>query len=66
MLELIGWVEDQGASIIVVSHNLECLKDVVDRIVVLHHGYIVGDSRARNVTRDILLDRMVGGKPSEA
>lgn len=64
--ELIGRMQGQGVSIIVISHNLEWLQDVVDRIMVIHHGRVAGDFDAGDVTRDTLVDRMVRGQQSVA
>lgn len=63
---LISRMQEQDVSIIVISHNLEWLQDVGDRIVVLHHGHVAGDFEAGDITRDTLVDRMVRGQPSMA
>jgi len=63
---LINRMQDQGVSIILISHNLEWIHDIVDRVVVLHHGEVAGAFESDEVTRDTLVERMVRGRPSTA
>lgn len=63
VLDLIEQLRDQGISIILISHNIEYMQRVSDRIKVLHNGYDAGDITAEEATRDEIVSRMIGGHP---
>jgi len=63
---LIKRMQKQGVSIILISHNLEWIQDIVDRLVILHHGHVAGDFDSEDVSRDMLVERMVRGRPTTA
>lgn len=63
VLELIEQLREQGISIILISHNIEYMRRVADRIKVLHNGYDAGDISAAEATRDEIVSRMIGGHP---
>jgi ABC-type sugar transport system ATPase subunit len=44
VLELVTELKRQGKSLLIISHNLQHVWEVADRIVVLHRGRVVGDS----------------------
>ena len=59
VLGLIKRLKDQGHAVIVISHNLEHVFSVVDRIVVLRRGRLVGvrhksDTDAAEIVRLIV------------
>jgi len=62
VLELIEQMRDQGISVLLISHNLEYLQQVADRIKVLHQGHDAGVLDAATVTRDEVVARMVSGR----
>ncbi|WP_323192251.1 hypothetical protein [Halostella sp. PRR32] len=62
MLELIERMRDRGISVLFISHNLEYLQRVADRIKVLHQGHDAGVLDAESVTRDEVVSRMVSGR----
>jgi len=59
-LEIIGRLKDQGISAVVISHNLEHVFSVVDRIVVLRQGVIQGERRIREVEGDEIVSMITG------
>jgi len=75
VLELVQELKEQGASIIIISHRLEDIYRVSDRMIVLRHGHKVSDTsvegdihefRERVVAymigaRDDFADRIVAG-----
>lgn len=63
VLELIRNLRDQGIAIIHISHNLEYLTEVADRIKILHQGRDAGVVDAATVSRDEIVSRMIAGKP---
>lgn len=65
VLNLIERMQDQGISIILISHNLEYMKRVTDRIKVLHNGHDAGVVEAEDVTRDTLVSLMVSGRQND-
>lgn len=46
------WQEETGATLIVISHDLEELAHVVERVIVLYEGRIVADGSGRQVLSD--------------
>jgi ABC-type sugar transport system ATPase subunit len=52
-------------SIILVSHNLEEVFEVVDRIVVLRNGEIVGECRSCSASKEEVVSMIVGAKAGE-
>ncbi len=55
-----AWQEETGLTLIMVSHNLDELAQVVDRMVLLEGGQIVADGPTRHVLSDGELLRSVG------
>ncbi len=61
LLETIRRLRDQGVAIIYVSHKLEEIFAVADRVAVLRDGKSIGNQVAvSEVTRDELIERMIG------
>ncbi|WP_363325883.1 ATP-binding cassette domain-containing protein [uncultured Caldilinea sp.] len=58
--ELIHTLKRQNVPVIIISHNLQDIFAVADRIVVMRRGYKVGDVLASEVTDDDLVAMMVG------
>lgn len=54
------WQEETGLTLIMVSHNLDELAQVVDRMVLLEGGQIVADGPTRRVLSDGELLRAIG------
>lgn len=58
--ELIHTLKRQNVPVIIISHNLQDIFAVADRIVVMRRGHKVGDVPAHEVTDDDLVAMMVG------
>jgi rhamnose transport system ATP-binding protein len=60
LFRLIGDLKAQGVGIIYISHRLEELPRVADRVTALRDGVLVGTRPMREVTRGELIRMMVG------
>jgi simple sugar transport system ATP-binding protein len=58
--ELVKTLKAQNVPVIIISHNLQDIFAVADRIIVMRRGQKVGDVRAAEVTDDDLVSMMVG------
>jgi energy-coupling factor transport system ATP-binding protein len=54
------WQQQMGLTLIVVSHNLDELARLVERVVLLREGGVIADGPARQVLSDVGLLRSVG------
>lgn len=63
VLELIEQLRDQGISVLLISHNLENVLQVADRVQVLYQGLDAGTVDGDTTTRDEIVARMVSGHP---
>lgn len=66
VLELVRRLRDDGRGVVIISHNLEDVFAVADRITVLRLGRYVGTYDATNVTREQLVAYMTGAVPGIA
>jgi simple sugar transport system ATP-binding protein len=53
-------LRDRGVAILFVSHFLDQVFEISDRITVLRNGKLVGESRAEDLTRGALVAQMLG------
>ncbi|MGB2821144.1 MAG: sugar ABC transporter ATP-binding protein [Phycisphaerae bacterium] len=60
LFELIGVLKGQGKSIIYISHVIEEVQQVADRVTVLRDGHVVGTRRVADVTAGDIVAMMVG------
>ena len=60
--DLIKKLVSQGISIILISHDMHDVFDLVDRIVVLKNGQVVGTARITDVTQEEVLGMIILGK----
>jgi len=60
LFRLVRRLRDEGTAIIFISHRLEELFELADRVTVLRDGYYVGTHPLSEVTRDDLIRLMVG------
>jgi ABC-type sugar transport system ATPase subunit len=60
LFALVGRLTEQGVGIVYVSHKLDELFRICDRITVLRDGRKVGEERTGDVTREQLVRLMVG------
>lgn len=62
VLELIERLRDKGYAVFIISHNLEHVFQIADRIAVLKTGRMVGVVRREDVEHDELVSMIVGGR----
>lgn len=62
---IIRRLKSQGVSIIYISHFLEEVKEVADRITVLRDGQKVGSGRSEEISLEGIIGMMVGGEVKE-
>lgn len=61
VLELVGNMRDQGISILVISHNLEHVFQIADRIAVLKNGQLIDVVAIAETTRDAVVKMITFG-----
>ncbi|HTQ03332.1 MAG TPA: sugar ABC transporter ATP-binding protein [Polyangiaceae bacterium] len=66
LLSLVERLKQRGIGIVYISHRLDEIFRIADRISVLRDGRRVFTRPAREVTRDELVDAMVGGRAPTA
>ena len=59
--DLVGNMRDQGISIIVISHNLEHVFQIADRIAVLKNGRLIDVVTVADTTRDTVVKMITFG-----
>jgi ABC-type sugar transport system ATPase subunit len=62
VLELVRRLADRGLAVMIVSHNLNDVFQVADRIAVLHLGRMVAEGPASDFDRQIIVDLMTTGR----
>lgn len=62
LFRIIRIMQDKGTSIIYISHRMDEIFEIADRITVLRDGEFVGDLDAKNTTLDEVVLHMVGRK----
>ena len=60
VLATIRAVADSGTGVFVVSHDIETVFTIADRVVVLRHGSVVLDAPISEITRERLVHLMAG------
>ena len=65
LFELIGKLKSEGVSVIYISHRIDEVFQVADRMTVLRDGRWIGTKRTGEITRDELIEMMVGRKLEE-
>ncbi|MEW6180606.1 MAG: sugar ABC transporter ATP-binding protein [Chloroflexota bacterium] len=61
---LVRRLRDEGTAVVFISHRLEELFEIADRVTVLRDGYFVDTKPVKDVTREELIRLMVGRKVS--
>jgi simple sugar transport system ATP-binding protein len=61
VIELIHNLKAQGRGVIFISHNLQDIFAVSDRIVVLRRGVMAGERRIADTSHDEVVKLMIGG-----
>jgi D-xylose transport system ATP-binding protein len=64
VLDLVRRLRDRGLAVMVISHNLNDVFEVADRIAVLHLGRMVAQDRASAFDRQSVVDYMTTGTSS--
>jgi simple sugar transport system ATP-binding protein len=62
VLTLVRTLADQGVPVIIISHNMQDVFAVADRIVILRRGKKVGEEIAAKTTPDKIVSLMVGAE----
>ncbi len=60
LFSIIRKLKSQGIGIIYISHRLEELKQIADRVTVMRDGQYIGTENIENVTIDKIISMMVG------
>ena len=60
LFRLVGRLRDEGTAIIFISHRLEELFELADRVTVLRDGSYINTCQLKDITRDELIRMMVG------
>src|SRR5206468_2529960 len=61
VLELVRRLADRGHAVLIISHNMNDVFEVADRIAVLHLGKMVAVRPAAELDRQIVVDLMTTG-----
>lgn len=65
LFEVIRELKRQGAIIIFISHFLDEIEELCDKVVVLRDGKVVLKGNNREITRSMILQNMIGGELSK-
>ena len=65
LFEIIGRLKRQGKAIVYISHFIEEVKRVADRVTVLRDGKVAGSSDVANITTHQIIALMVGREVEE-
>lgn len=65
LFEIIGRLKQQGKAIVYISHFIEEVKRVADRVTVLRDGQVVGSSDVAAISTDQIIAQMVGRQVAE-
>lgn len=65
VLELMSGLRERGIAVVFISHTLQEVFSVADRIVTLRKGMKVGDSPAAGLTIDEAVKLMIGGENTD-
>jgi simple sugar transport system ATP-binding protein len=66
VLALVRTLREHGVGVIIISHNLQDVLDVADRIIVMRRGRLVGERRVSETNTTDLLGLMIGAERFEA
>lgn len=65
LFRLIRSLKESGVGIIYISHRLEEVSEIADRVTVLRDGQLVGTRNVQDVTREEIIRMMVGRELTE-
>jgi len=66
VLALVRTLRERGVGVIIISHNLQDVLDVADRVVVMRRGRAVGERQVADTNTSDLLGLMIGAERFEA
>jgi D-xylose transport system ATP-binding protein len=66
VLDLVRRLADKGLSVVLISHNLNDIFEVADRITVLRLGRNVGEYHARDTSHQQIVEAITAGIPEKA
>ena len=66
VLALVRTLRERGVGVIIISHNLQDVLDVADRVVVMRRGRAVGERRGAETNTSELLGLMIGAERFQA
>ena len=66
VLQLVRALADRGLAVIVISHNMNDVFQVADRLAILHLGRMVASGPADRFDRQIVVDYMTSGRSTRA
>jgi len=66
VLALVRTLREHGVGVIIISHNMQDVLDVADRIVVLRRGRLVAERRAAETDASELVALILGAERFEA
>lgn len=66
VIDLVKTLREEGLSVIIISHSLEEVFSLTDRLTILHAGERVGCVRTAEVTQDEVVGMMISGTAVEA
>jgi ABC-type sugar transport system ATPase subunit len=66
VLDLVRMLRDQGVPVIIISHNMQDVFAVADRIVIMRRGIKAGERMSKETTVDEIVSLMVGAETVEA
>lgn len=62
LFEIMRSLVKSGVSIILITHKLNEIKEISDRVYIMRHGEVVRESKTNDITIQQLADEMVGRK----
>ncbi|OFI01506.1 ribose import ATP-binding protein RbsA [Clostridium acetireducens DSM 10703] len=65
LFQVIKRLKSEGIAIIYISHRLDEIFEICDKVTVLRDGKYIGEEKVKNVTKDELISMMVGRKLEE-
>jgi ABC-type sugar transport system ATPase subunit len=60
VLELVARLRDAGQAVCLITHNMDSVFEVCDRVAVMRLGRVVAEQNVRDVTRDAIVGLLTG------
>ncbi|MGE0066754.1 MAG: sugar ABC transporter ATP-binding protein [Solirubrobacterales bacterium] len=65
VLEVVRGIRDRGGAVVLVSHRIDEVLRIADRVVVLRDGRVVAEREREGLSSDMLVELIIGGKASD-